>query len=133
MTQTPAAPTLPDWRSWLGLPHAFGASPEDGQACDCLVMVWMILDAAGVRHPAFDPKWIYMAAAREWHTLQLIWEKSTISLPSPEPFAVALFHNGSAGLGVGVVIDDGVLMVHHRRGVVWVPCNLLRLSYSRFR
>ena len=27
-----------DWKHWIGLPHEFGADPEDGKACDCLVM-----------------------------------------------------------------------------------------------
>lgn len=124
---------LPDWRTWLNLPHAFGASPEDGLGCDCLLMVWKILDAAGIPHPEYDPKWLYLASAREWHTLEALWRQHTEQLEGPEPFAVTLFRNGPAGLGVGVVLDDGVLMVHHRRGVVWVPTHLLRLTYARFR
>lgn len=123
---------FPDWRSWVGLPHGFDASPEDGKACDCLRMVWIILDAAGVPHPARDPGWGCRAAAGDWLSLEKEWHRITEPIPEPEPFSVTLFHNGRAGLGVGVVIDGGVLLTHHRRGVIWVPCHLLRLSYFRF-
>ena len=35
------------WHRYLSLPHKFGADPDDGLACDCVVMVWNVLrDAA---------------------------------------------------------------------------------------
>jgi cell wall-associated NlpC family hydrolase len=129
---TPSTATLPNWHSWIGLPHSFGASPESGIGCDCLVMVWQILDAAGVPHPPLDSAWNRLAAEGRWIELERLWHRSTEPIPVPEPFSVVLFKNGPAGLGVGIVIDSGVLMVHHRKGVIWVPCRLLKLNYSRF-
>ena len=125
------------WRPWIGLPHAFGADPNDGQACDCLVMVWRVLEASGVLHPPLDPSWLELAADGRWPLLERFWREGTEPLIGPEPLAACLIRNGPAGLGVGVVVPDGaslgVLIVHHRRGVTWVPCHLLRLLYSRFR
>ena len=43
-----------DWKRWIGLPHEFGADPEDGVAADCLLMVWRILDDAGINHPPME-------------------------------------------------------------------------------
>ena len=122
------------WHRWIGLPHVFGANPEDGQGCDCLVMAWAVLDAAGVRHPPFDLRWLALAEAGEWLQLQQLWDAATRPLPGPEQHAICLFANGPAGLGVGVVVDDGLLLVHHRRGVVWVPLTALRrLTFCSFR
>jgi len=99
-----------DWHAWIGLPHEFGADPRQGKAADCLVMV------------------------AEWDVLKLIWNQITETLDGPEPYAVCLFENGAAGLGVGIVVDDGVLIVHHKRGVRWVPLKAIRKSeYCRFK
>jgi hypothetical protein len=122
-----------NWTSWIGLPHRFGADPEDGEGADCLIMVWKVLDAAGLHHPELDSQWLEMAKARRWVELQALWQAGT----EPAEFqqhAVTLFKNGPAGLGVGVVVDNGLLIVHHRRGVSWVPRSALRpLSYCTFR
>jgi len=121
------------WMRWIGLPHGFGANPEDGIACDCVLMVWAVLDHAGVPHPPFDPQWLKLAKAHNWGALELAWHRGTRSLDGPEPYAVTLFRNGPAGLGVGVVVDDGLLMVHHRRGCCWIPLSAMkRLTYFAF-
>lgn len=122
-----------NWTAWIGLPHRFGADPDDGEAADCLVMVWKLLDAAGIPHPELDPHWQELAEAGRWGELQRLWEDSTEPC-EPTEHAVTLFKNGPAGLGVGIVINNGLLMVHHRKGVVWVPLSYLRLqSYCTFR
>lgn len=123
-----------DWHAWIGLPHEFGADPRRGKAADCLVMVWAILDDAGIPHPDFQYEWLELARAAEWDVLELIWSQITEPLDGPEPYAVCLFENGAAGLGVGIVVDNGVLIVHHKRGVRWVPLKAMQnLEYCRFR
>lgn len=123
-----------DWHAWIGLPHEFGADPRHGKAADCLVMVWAILDGAGILHPEFQYEWLELARSAEWDILELIWRQITEPLDQPEPYAVCLFENGPAGLGVGIVVDNGVLIVHHKRGVRWVPLKAMRkLEYCRFR
>lgn len=119
---------------WLGLPHRFGAWPQDGEGADCVLMVSSVLEEAGVPHPPFDASWLHLAERGEWGELQRQWDALTVPLPAPQPYAVTLFHNGPSGLGVGVVVDDGLLMVHHRRGVCWVPLSAIRsLPYCTFR
>ena len=124
---------MPTWMRWIGLPHAFGAIPKDGVACDCVLMVWAVLDEAGVQHPPFEQDWLTLAEAGEWAALEELWTSCTRELTTPEPYAVTLLHNGPAGLGVGVVIDDGLLMVHHKRGVYWAPLSAFkRLPFYTF-
>jgi hypothetical protein len=44
-----------------------------------------------------------------------------------------MFKNGANGLGVGIVVENGVLVVHHKRGVCWLPPRAMRESqYRRF-
>lgn len=123
-----------DWKRWIGLPHEFGADPENGQAADCLLMVWHILDAAGIRHPEFNAYWLEMARQKRWTELEAMWNDATILLQQPEEHSVTLFHNGPAGLGVGIVVDSGLLLVHHKRGVRWVPLSYApKLRFYGFR
>jgi hypothetical protein len=122
-----------DWRSYIGLPHAFGADPADGKGADCLVMVMGILDDLGLPHPPLDPHWLTLAQNHAWPELEAIWQRITRPLEAPEDGAVTLIRNGALGLGVAIAIDNGLLMVHHRRGVVWVPLHLLKpFPFRRF-
>ena len=123
-----------DWKRWIGLPHKFGADPEDGVACDCLLMAWRVLDHAGVKHPDFNAYWLEMAKQKRWLELETLWRDGTIELEAAEPHAVTLMRNGPNGLGVGIVVDDGLLIVHHKRGVRWVPLDYMpHLRFYKFR
>jgi hypothetical protein len=97
-------------------------------------MVWHILDEAGIEHPEFDHQWLELAKQERWRKLERMWADATVQLQEPEENAVTLFRNGPAGLGVGIVVDDGLLLVHHRRGVHWVPLSYMpNLRFYRFR
>jgi hypothetical protein len=123
-----------DWKHWIGLPHEFGADPEDGKAADCLVMVWHILDDAGIAHPQMNAQWLQLAEQKRWPELEQLWRDGTVELDGPQQHAVALIRNGPAGLGVSIVVDDGLLLVHHRRGVQWVPLSYMpSLRFYTFR
>jgi hypothetical protein len=98
-----------DWKPWVGLPHVFGEHPKHGRGADCVVMVWAILDSVGVYHPPFDYKWMELATAGKWEELQALWNAATEVLPEMEEFAVCMFKNGANGLGVGIVVENGVL------------------------
>lgn len=122
-----------DWRSYIGLPHLFEADPSDGKGADCLILSMGILDDLGLPHPAIDPHWFDLARRGCWGELETIWRHLTEPVDTPEDGAVTLFKNGPSGLGVGTVIDKGLLLVHHRRGVSWIPLNVLRpFDYRRF-
>lgn len=122
-----------NWRSYIGLPHEFGADPAGGQGADCLVMVMGILDDLGQGHPPLNPSWLELAQQKAWTQLERIWLQITEPVDSPDDGAVTLLRNGPAGLGVAIVLENGLLMVHHRRGVTWVPLHLLKpFNYRRF-
>ena len=122
------------WRKWIGLPHEFGADPKQGKAADCLLMVWHILDDAGIDHPEFNAYWLDIARQGDWPALEALWRDGTTELDQPKEYAVTLFHNGPNGLGVGIVVDRGLLLVHHRRGVRWVPLSYMpELRFYAFR
>ena len=125
---------MSNWRKYLGLPHVFGANPDDGEGADCVLMVWNILRDANQFTPALDWAWFDYAQQGRWHDLQLLWDDATYEIDEPEDYAVTLIDNGATGLGVAVVLERGLLMVHHRRGVCWAPTRLLkRMRYYRFR
>jgi hypothetical protein len=82
--------------------------------------------------PAFDASWFELAQQQRWPELLAIWQVITDPLEGPAEGAVTLIQNGPLGLGVGIVVDDGLLMVHHRKGVTWLPVRLLKaLDYRR--
>ena len=119
------------WKSYIGLPHVFGADPENGEGADCLVMVFRVLDELGIAHPAFDPAWVDLARASDWRTLRRLWRAGTEPC-APEDGAMTLFTNPGTGLGIAVVVDAGLLMVTHHRGVSWVPLHQLKpMKYRR--
>lgn len=122
------------WKDWIGLPHEFRADPRDGKAADCVVMVWAVLEEAKIKCPDFQNDWLDLAEAGRWDAIQTIWEQGTEPLDKPEPYAICLFDNGPIGLGFGIVVDDGVLIVHYKRGVHWVPFRALqKVEYCRFK
>lgn len=122
-----------NWRRYIGLPHVFGADPDAGEGADCLRMVFNLLEDLGRPHPPFDTKWLTLAERGYWHELQSIWTTLTAPSDTPEDGTVTLFRNGKHGLGVGIVIDNGLLMVHHKRGVIWAPLNAFKsLEYRHF-
>lgn len=126
--------TISAWRRFIGLPHGLGADPHQGEAADCLLVACAVLAEAGQPYPTVNPHWFELARNARWDELQSIWREFTEPVSGPEPYAVTLIKNGPAGLGVGVVVDDGLVITHHKRGVTWVPLSALRpLTYARFK
>jgi hypothetical protein len=120
------------WHRWIGLPHKFRADPNDGQGADCLIMTWHVLDAAGVPHPALNAEWLDMAERGDYAGLALLYRGFTIGLVKPEECAVTMFR-AADHIGIGVVVDGGLLHINRRKGVQWIPverCN--KLEYRRF-
>tara|TARA_B100001093_G_C26811451_1_gene1007751 strand:- start:733 stop:1104 length:372 start_codon:yes stop_codon:yes gene_type:complete len=121
------------WHRWIGLPHQFRADPDDGQGADCLVMTWHVLDAAGVPHPALNTEWLDMAERGDYESLSKLYRKATIDLGKPEEHAVTMFR-AAQHIGIGVVVDGGLLHVNWRKGVCWIPVERCRkMEYRRFK
>jgi len=123
------------WLRWIGLPHRLGADPCDGVGADCLVMCAKVRTDAGLSMPDIDPQWFALAAAKQWEPLTAAWDQ-LMERCDAEPYAL-LLHRQPSGLGVAIAIDDGILVVHHRRGVQWLPiaaaARVIRLEYWRPR
>lgn len=105
------------------LPHQIGADPDDGRGIDCLMMAAKIRRDAGLSSPPLDPQWFELAATGRWAELDAEWRR--VCRPCRlEPYALILHSQPSGLMGIGVVIDDGVLIVHHRRGAQWLPMDI---------
>lgn len=128
---------MSNWPAWVSarLPHVIGADPDDGQGICCLVMAAKVRRSAGLPTPELNPQWFAMAAAGQWHQLQQQWDRLMVPCRL-EPYVLVL-HRQPLGLGVGVVVDDGLLIVHHRRGAQWLPLEfagqIMPLEYWRPR
>ena len=121
------------YHRWIGLPHEFGANPEDGRGADCLVMAHRVLTLAGIECPPIRDEWLNLARKQRWEELQYCWDECMESIDSPEPYALCMSRNVETGFSIGVVVDGGVLFVHHRKGVAWVPLSLVRAGFWRVR
>ena len=121
------------WHRWIGLPHHFRANPNDGLGADCLIMTWHVLDAAGVPHPALNAEWLNMAERGDYEALAKLYRGSTIALDKPEEHAVTMFR-AADHIGIGVVVDGGLLHVNRRKGVRWIPVERCKkMEYRRFK
>lgn len=121
------------WRDWIGLPHRFRADPRNGHGADCLIMVWNVLEDAGAPHPRLDPTWLDLAEWGRHRLLAQTYEELTMPLDAPEEYAVTLFSTART-IGIGVVVDGGLLHVHHRRGVQWMPLDRCKpLEFRKFK
>jgi hypothetical protein len=126
---------------YLGLKHGFGADPREGKAADCLLLCFALLEEGGAFAPKLDPSWIEMARAGLWGSLETIWNRMTVAVDGPEPFAVTLHRNKSRPdhprLGVSTLIETGgslgIVMIHARKGVIWLPLTTPGLPKFQFR
>jgi hypothetical protein len=116
-----------DWSDWLGLPHRIGADPREGKAACCLVIARIVLQDAGLATPPID-QMIEQAQAGDWIPLQRQFYSFCEATTAPELHSITLLRNGAAGLGVGTIVAPNTLLtLHHRRGVIALPVNRLRL------
>lgn len=113
------------WHRYLGLPFKEGADPEDGDGADCFLMVWRILETEGVPHPPFQDYWRRLAELGRADELEQVWMEYMKPIKAPREMALTFFKYPPR-VGVGIVIDDGLLAVHNRRGVCWIPLSNLR-------
>lgn len=116
-----------NWHRWIGKPHVTGADPVCDEGCDCLLMVTRIRDHLGLPAPnAIDTATLILLSQSEAFS-----EIHKLILPHLAP--VQTPHNGAFTvfetpdkMGTAVMIDDGLLHVSHKRGVRWMPRNMLR-------
>lgn len=120
-----------DWQAWIGLPHEVGADPRNGKGACCLMICNLVLVDAGYKFP--DIKELLELAVKEnWIALQRKFDECCYVIDFPEINSLTLIRNGTAGLGLGVVVDSNKLLFpHHKRGVIAAPIDQLRLMQYR--
>lgn len=120
------------WHQYIGLPHIFKADPEDGEGADCLIMTWNVLAYDNIPHPPLDLGWLDLAERGEWEKLKTLWLENTKPCDAQE-YAMTLFDEPTH-LGLGIIVDNGLLFAHHTKGVKWLPLKrLTNLRYRTFR
>lgn len=123
---------MKNWHKYLGLPHKFGADPNDGHGCDCVIMVWNVLQESDAPHPPYDPAWLQLAKQGRWQELKNQWLDRTV-VCGQEEYALTLFEEPNH-LGLGIIVDNGLLFPHHKRGVHWLPLRkVTNREYRTFR
>jgi hypothetical protein len=96
-------------------------------------MTWHVLDSAGVPHPALNEEWLDMAERGDYEGLALLYRGLTMSLSASEEYAVTMFR-AADHIGIGVVVDGGLLHVNRRKGVRWIPVERCKkMEYRRFK
>lgn len=121
--------TLPKnyWNAWIGLPHEIGADPREGRAACCLVIAQIVLQNAGYEVPPLD-QMLQSARNRDWENLQSTFSELCAPVPEPRIPSITLVNNGMNGLGVVTVVAPNTLLsINHKRGVITLPLNRLRL------
>lgn len=121
------------YAKWIGLPHVLGEDPDNGVGADCLVLARKVLELSGQSCPPLNPQWFEMAKEGRWEELEQEWTELMEPIDAPCQFAISMNRNSFTGFNIGVVVDDGVLIVHHRKGVAWIPLSLTRGNFWRVR
>jgi hypothetical protein len=122
-----------DYYRWIGLPHRLGADPSNGEGADCLILVHKILTSAGVSCPPINKRWFLLVAKKDWAKMHEIWNCHMVQVDKPKNFDVYMATNNVTGLCLGAVVDDGIVTVHHEKGVCWVPLSLTKGPFWRLR
>jgi hypothetical protein len=116
-----------NWHKWIGLPHITGADPLLGQGCDCLIMVTRIREHLGLPAPsvAHIATLIALAQAEAYRDINQFIRPHLVNTETPTDGAFTVFETPDQ-IGTAVLIDGGLLHVSHKKGVRWLPANLLR-------
>lgn len=122
-----------NYYKWIGLPHEFGADPDDGQGADCLIMAHKILSSVGAPCPPLASEWIELAREQKWGKLQMEWDRYMISVEKPDRYDLHMVRTEETGFSISTVVDDGIVFVSHRKGVAWIPLGLVQGNFWRVR
>jgi hypothetical protein len=116
-----------NWHKWIGKKHVTGADPEYDEGCDCLLMVVRLREHLGLPVPdSMDVATMILLSQAEAH--QDIYALITPHLVATESTCDGAFtiFDTPDQIGAAVMIDGGLLVVSHKRGVRWLPANMLR-------
>ena len=129
---------MTDWKKWIGLPHKPGSDPRKGEGACCVFIAKILLEENGYAFPLPPDEILSLSDKGFDSSITELFYDNTEPIDSPEPWSVCLIKNGSAGLGIGIVVasEDNkklyLLLPHHRKGVQAIPLTLIRsLNYYR--
>jgi len=116
-----------NWHKWIGKRHVTGADPEYDEGCDCLLMVVRIRESLGLPVPnSMDVATMILLSNTESHAdIYALMAPHLVPTDSPCDGAFVIFETPDQ-VGTAVMIDNGLLTVSHKRGVRWIPTNMLR-------
>jgi len=116
-----------NWHHWIGKKHVTGADPVCDDGCDCLLMVTRIREHLGLPAPnAMDTATMILLSQSEAFTeIHKLILPHLLPVKTPSDGAFTVFETPDQ-IGTAVMIDGGLLHVSHKRGVRWLPGNLLR-------
>lgn len=121
------------WMKYIGLPYKLGADPENGEATDCIRLVFRVLEMGGITPPPITKKWYLHLARKEAEPIMQDWYSYTEQTFGPEDYAMTLLTPG-VNFSIAIVVDGGLLGVRPRVGVTWAPLEHLKpMNFRRFR
>ena len=116
-----------NWHKWIGKRHVTGADPEYDEGCDCLLMVVRIRESLGLPIPnSMDvATMILLSNAESYKDIHALMAPHLVIAESPCDGAFTIFETPDH-IGTAVMIENGLLHVNQKRGVRWLPANMLR-------
>lgn len=116
-----------NWHKWIGKKHVPGADPEYDEGCDCLLMVVRIRESLGLPVPnSMDvATMILLSNAESYGDIHALMAPRLVTADSVCDGAFTIFETPDH-IGTAVMIENGLLHVNQRRGVRWLPANMLR-------
>lgn len=118
------------WRPWIGLPYRLGADPREGEACCCLNLTSLVLEAAGINPPPLQTEWLKYAKVHNWSAIEEAFYNNTklheCQYPDrPAPYSICLLRSRDA-MGLGIVTEArSILTALHSIGVATIPLNYM--------
>lgn len=115
------------WQQWIGKPHRTGADPVVDDGCDCLIMVTRVRQQLKLPAPSNDEicTLIALSEAGAFEEVNRLIAKHLILRNTPSDGSFTVYETPDH-IGSAVMIDGGLLHVSHKRGVRWIPTNMLR-------
>jgi len=115
------------WQRWIGKPHVTGADPVHEDGCDCLLMVVRVRESLGLPVPdeAAVQTLISLSLSESYREVHLLLAPHLNPVGPPFDGAFTVFETPDQ-IGTAVMIEGGLLHVSHKRGVRWLPANMLR-------
>jgi len=116
-----------NWQKWIGKKHVTGDDPTCDEGCDCLLMVTRIREYLKLPAPnALDAATlILLSKAEAFEDIHKLILPHLVPVQTPRDGAFTVFETPDQ-IGTAVMIDGGLLHVSHKRGVRWLPGNILR-------